>query len=56
MQISVDDWANCLGTIFGEILCGFKQRLPRLRRSYDPTAGDGEIMAAESARYPVTTP
>ena len=29
-QISADDWANLLGTISWEILCGFKHRLPRV--------------------------
>jgi len=29
-SISADDWANTLGTISWEILCGFKHRLPRL--------------------------
>lgn len=30
LEISVDDWANILGTISWEILCGFKHRLPRI--------------------------
>lgn len=29
-QITADDWANDLGTISWEILCGFKHRLPRI--------------------------
>jgi alanine racemase len=29
-QISADDWAQTLGTISWEILCGFKHRLPRV--------------------------
>jgi alanine racemase len=29
-QILADDWANLLGTISWEILCGFKHRLPRV--------------------------
>jgi alanine racemase len=29
-EISADDWANELGTISWEILCGFKHRLPRV--------------------------
>jgi alanine racemase len=29
-EISADDWANLLGTISWEILCGFKHRLPRV--------------------------
>ena len=29
-QISAEDWANTLGTISWEILCGFKNRLPRI--------------------------
>lgn len=29
-QISAEDWANTLGTISWEILCGFKHRLPRV--------------------------
>lgn len=29
-QISADDWADTLGTISWEILCGFKHRLPRV--------------------------
>lgn len=30
LSISADDWANKLGTISWEILCGFKHRLPRI--------------------------
>ncbi|MCA1990892.1 MAG: alanine racemase [Coleofasciculus sp. S288] len=30
MDISADDWAQLLGTISWEILCGFKHRLPRV--------------------------
>ncbi len=30
-SISADDWANQLGTISWEILCGFKHRLPRVQ-------------------------
>jgi alanine racemase len=30
VQITADDWANELGTISWEILCGFKNRLPRI--------------------------
>ncbi|MCY7367741.1 MAG: alanine racemase [Chamaesiphon sp.] len=30
VQITADDWANELGTISWEILCGFKDRLPRI--------------------------
>lgn len=30
MSISPDDWAESLGTISWEILCGFKHRLPRV--------------------------
>lgn len=29
-RITADDWANTLGTISWEILCGFKHRLPRI--------------------------
>jgi alanine racemase len=29
-EISADDWAEALGTISWEVLCGFKHRLPRL--------------------------
>ncbi|NJN03068.1 MAG: alanine racemase [Leptolyngbyaceae cyanobacterium SL_1_1] len=29
-QITAEDWANMLGTISWEILCGFKHRLPRI--------------------------
>lgn len=29
-SISADDWANTLGTISWEIICGFKHRLPRV--------------------------
>ena len=32
VQITADDWANELGTISWEILCGFKGRLPRVRK------------------------
>lgn len=30
LEITVDDWANSIGTISWEILCGFKHRLPRV--------------------------
>ena len=30
VSITADDWANALGTISWEILCGFKHRLPRV--------------------------
>lgn len=30
LSISADDWADSLGTISWEILCGFKHRLPRV--------------------------
>ncbi|MGD1921157.1 MAG: alanine racemase, partial [Pleurocapsa sp.] len=30
LTISAEDWANKLGTISWEILCGFKHRLPRI--------------------------
>ncbi|MEA5462183.1 alanine racemase [Leptothoe sp. PORK10 BA2] len=29
-KITADDWANSIGTISWEILCGFKHRLPRI--------------------------
>ena len=29
-RISADNWADILGTISWEILCGFKHRLPRI--------------------------
>jgi alanine racemase len=32
VKITADDWANELGTISWEILCGFKHRLPRVGR------------------------
>jgi alanine racemase len=32
VQITADDWANQLGTISWEILCGFKHRLPRISK------------------------
>ncbi|MEA5419445.1 alanine racemase [Spirulina sp. CCNP1310] len=31
-HITAEDWANLIGTISWEILCGFKQRLPRVYR------------------------
>jgi alanine racemase len=31
-QVTANDWANELGTISWEILCGFKHRLPRVSR------------------------
>jgi alanine racemase len=31
LEISADDWADQLGTISWEILCGFKHRLPRIK-------------------------
>jgi alanine racemase len=33
IDLGVDDWANELGTISWEILCGFKHRLPRVSRA-----------------------
>ncbi len=35
VKITADDWANELGTISWEILCGFKDRLPRVKRVED---------------------
>jgi alanine racemase len=32
VEITADDWANELGTISWEILCGFKHRLPRVNK------------------------
>lgn len=32
ITLSADDWANTLGTISWEILCGFKHRLPRVSK------------------------
>ena len=32
VRITADDWANRLGTISWEILCGFKHRLPRVSK------------------------
>jgi alanine racemase len=32
VEITADDWANQLGTISWEILCGFKHRLPRISK------------------------
>ncbi|MCY7334664.1 MAG: alanine racemase [Chamaesiphon sp.] len=32
VRITADDWANQLGTISWEILCGFKHRLPRVSK------------------------
>jgi alanine racemase len=32
VEITADDWANELGTISWEILCGFKHRLPRVSK------------------------
>jgi alanine racemase len=37
-QISADDWADLLGTISWEILCGFKHRLPRIAINQPPQA------------------
>jgi alanine racemase len=34
--ITADEWAQQLGTISWEILCGFKHRLPRLSVANDP--------------------
>ncbi|TVQ42145.1 MAG: alanine racemase [Gloeocapsa sp. DLM2.Bin57] len=33
LMISADDWANTLGTISWEILCGIKHRLPRINKN-----------------------
>jgi alanine racemase len=33
IQITADDWADRLGTISWEILCGFKHRLPRISKN-----------------------
>jgi alanine racemase len=35
IKITADDWANELGTISWEILCGFRGRLPRVKRIED---------------------
>lgn len=34
LEITADDWANSIGTISWEILCGFKHRLPRVISGY----------------------
>lgn len=44
-SISADDWANELGTISWEILCGFKHRLPRVAIG-QPLPKDGLIHQA----------
>jgi alanine racemase len=41
VQITADDWANELGTISWEILCGFKHRLPRVRCEGSGVRGQG---------------
>jgi alanine racemase len=41
VQITADDWANELGTISWEILCGFKHRLPRVRGQGSGVRGQG---------------
>ena len=46
-SISADDWANTIGSISWEILCGFQYRLPRLITPVAPT---------ESSRSPVYHP
>jgi alanine racemase len=42
VQITADDWANELGTISWEILCGFKHRLPRIK-SWELGVGSWEF-------------
>jgi alanine racemase len=34
-RLAIEDWAEKLGTISWEILCGFKQRLPRLTKRHE---------------------
>ena len=43
-QIGADDWAEILGTISWEILCGFKHRLPRV------AVGESKRQKAEGRR------
>ena len=45
--ITADDWADTLGTISWEILCGFKHRLPRLVDAPRP-----EATRSPSVKYP----
>lgn len=40
--ISADDWADILGTISWEILCGFKHRLPRIATNHSLTEQTAE--------------
>jgi alanine racemase len=40
--ITVDDWAEKLGTISWEILCGFKNRLPRV--TVNSAVSRGEVV------------
>ncbi|MFB2934103.1 alanine racemase [Aerosakkonemataceae cyanobacterium BLCC-F154] len=44
LQIGADDWAEILGTISWEILCGFKHRLPRV------AVAEGRRQKAEGRR------
>jgi alanine racemase len=47
VQITADDWANELGTISWEILCGFKDRLPRIK-SWELGVGSWELGVGSS--------
>ncbi|GBF81997.1 alanine racemase [Aphanothece sacrum] len=43
-EITADDWANNLGTISWEILCGFKHRLPRVSvHSFKPNYNSSHL-------------
>ena len=42
--ITADDWAELLGTISWEILCGFKHRLPRVAVGQPQTSREASIL------------
>jgi alanine racemase len=45
-RLSIDEWSSILGTISWEILCGFKQRLPRSTKRYEAIGSNIPISIA----------
>jgi alanine racemase len=41
---TADDWADLLGTISWEILCGFKHRLPRINIAKENSKNDNVLI------------
>ncbi|MBW4514654.1 MAG: alanine racemase [Timaviella obliquedivisa GSE-PSE-MK23-08B] len=45
-HLSIEEWSRIFGTISWEILCGFKQRLPRSTKSYEPIENNMSVLVS----------